>query len=132
MTSFNLLADSVSIIKNGQNSFMREVRVPFSNLILNFLNVLKEEGYIGDVQVQELRKGVQFIFVKLKYYRGRSLIVSINVISKPSRRIYWTVDKFKEFYNGLGMFVISTSRGVLPVYKASKINVGGEVLCSIF
>ncbi|MBQ4874896.1 MAG: 30S ribosomal protein S8 [Rickettsiaceae bacterium H1] len=132
MTSFNLFSNAVSIIKNGQKSLLREVSFPFSNLVFNFLNVLKEEGYIETVETKEIRKGVKVIFVRLKYYKGRVVIADIRVISKPSKRVYWSVNQFKEFYNGLGMFVISTSAGIFPAYKASKMNIGGEVLCALF
>ena len=132
MTSVNLFADSVSIVRNGQSAFMRSVNVPFSNLILNFFNVLKDEGYVGDVTIKEVRRNIRIIAIQLKYYKSKVVISDMRIISKPSRRVFWSVDKFKDFYSGLGMFVLSTPNGVLPVYKAQKLNVGGEVLCAVF
>ncbi len=132
MTSFNFFADSVSMIRNAQNSFLREVSVPFSKLIFNFLCVLKNEGYIHDVAVKSLRTGVKVIVVALKYYKNNIVIRDIRVISKPSRRVYWTVKNFAEFYNGLGLFIMSTSSGVMPSYKARAGGIGGEVLCAVF
>ncbi len=132
MTSFNLLSDTISIIKNGQSSYMSKVSIPFSKFIYNFLLVLQDEGYIKDVQVQEVTNVIKRIVVTLKYYRGKSVISDFKVVSKPSKRIYWSVQDFKSFYGGLGLFVISTSRGVLPINQAREQNVGGEVLCGIF
>ncbi len=132
MSSVNLLCNTVSIIKNGQLSLMREVVVPYSVLVVNFLQVLKDEGYILDVTVKEKRENIKVVCVGLKYYRGKRVIGDIKVVSKPSRKVYWRVRDFKNLYNGLGTFILSTSKGILPSYKAHKMNLGGEVLCSVF
>lgn len=132
MTSFNLFANSVSIINNGQVSYIREVILPFSNLIMGFISILKDEGYIESFFTKEKNNKQLVICVELKYYDNVGVISDMLVISKPSRRVYWSVKKFKKFYNGLGMFILSTSSGVLPMYKAVKMNLGGEVLCGVF
>ena len=132
MTSFNFVSNTISAMKNGHLSGRTKVFVPFSKFIYKFLLVLKDEGYISEVSLEETDSAIKRIIISLKYYRNKGVISDIKVVSKPSRRVYWSVKEFKSFYGGLGLFIISTSRGILSINEARKQNIGGEVLCGIF
>ena len=98
------------------------------------LEVLKDEGYIASFSKQEIRKNISILNVKLKYYQNSGVIKSIARVSKPGRRVYYSIKDLKEnkFCNGLGIVVLSTPKGVLSDKNAIHHNIGGEVLCTVF
>jgi small subunit ribosomal protein S8 len=125
------LADMLTTIRNGQQAGLASVRTPASKLRIGVLEVLKSEGYIREFAEEE-HDGRKKIKIELKYFEGQPAIKVINKISTPGRRRYSKIGKLPKFYNGLGVSVLSTSKGVMTDRDAKVANVGGEVLCSIF
>jgi len=125
------LGDTLTRIRNGQVSNKKSVKVYFSSLNIRVLGVLKKEGYIRYFEEKELRKGIKFIIVELKYFNSKPVIYKIKRVSKPGLRIYSKVNKLNLICNGLGISILSTPKGVMSDYDARKNNVGGEVLCNV-
>ena len=93
---------------------------------------MKEEGYISNFADTEKSKGIKEIEIELKYAEGKPVIKKIERISKPGRRVYSNISELPKVFNGLGLSILSTSKGVMPDYKARLENVGGEILCNVF
>ncbi len=126
------LGDLLTRIRNGQRAGKTKIAAPFSKLRSNVLEVLKREGYIRDWRVVSDEAGFDLIEVELKYHEGLPVIRDIARISKPGRRVYSKIKELPRFYNGLGIAILSTPRGVLADHEARAANVGGEVLCRVF
>lgn len=125
------IADLLTRIRNANRVGRRYVFVPKSKIGVGILNVLKDEGYIDGYDEIEA-KPVNQIRVQLRYaLSGQSVIHEIQRVSKPGRRVYSSVEKLPKVLDGLGICVISTSRGVMSDRRARESNVGGEVLCQI-
>ena len=92
----------------------------------------KREGYIRDYSTEEIRTGIGLVKIELKYAEGRPVIRKIDRVSKPGRRVYSKVSDLPRVYNGLGISILSTPRGVMSDSEARAANVGGEVLCQVF
>ncbi|NBO17647.1 MAG: 30S ribosomal protein S8 [Proteobacteria bacterium] len=125
------LADMLSLIRNGQQARLAQVRCQASKLLGNVLEVLKKEGFIRDYRKVEHGAKAEYE-IDLKYYEGDHVIKEIVCISKPGRRVYCEISKLPKYYNGLGIAILSTSKGVMSDFDARQANVGGEVLCSVF
>lgn len=125
------LADMLSQIRNGQQARLSSVRVHASKLLGNVLEVLKKEGFIRDYRKVEADARAEYE-IELKYHEGERVIKEIVCISKPGRRVYCEISKLPKYYNGLGIAILSTSKGVMSDFDARQANVGGEVLCSVF
>ena len=119
-------------IRNGQMAGLDSISMPASRLRTNVLDVLQREGYIRGYFEEELRVGVRELRVELKYDNGKPVIREINRVSRPGRRIYAKIADLPKVYNGLGISILSTPRGVLSDSEARTANVGGEVLCKVF
>ena len=134
MSHSDPLADMLTRIRNGQSARLTEVVAPFSNLHVAVLEVLKEEGFIASFTEEELRNNIYVLNIKLKYFQNSAVIKLISRISKPGKRVYYSIDKLKEnkFRNGLGVVILSTPKGVISDKNAIHHNVGGEVLCKVF
>jgi small subunit ribosomal protein S8 len=128
----DLLADLLTRIRNGQNAKLAYVHAPLSKLGTAVLEVLKKEGYIRDYSHEEIRKNISMSKIELKYSHGIAVIKKIDKVSKPGRRVYSSIDQLSKFYNGLGLYILSTSRGVMSDHEARIANIGGEVLCRVF
>ncbi len=126
------LGDMLARIRNGQMAQKSVIDVLYSKLHVNVCEVLKAEGFIRDYKVVDLDNNKKTLRVELKYNDGEGAIREIGRVSKPGRRTYTNVKDMPHFYNGLGILVVSTPKGVLPDYKARAENVGGEVLCQVF
>jgi small subunit ribosomal protein S8 len=126
------LGDMLTRIRNGQRARMNAVDSPASRLRVNVLEVLKREGYIRGFAQEEVRPGVESLKIELKYHEGEPVIRSIDRVSKPGRRVYSKIADLPRVYNGLGISILSTPRGVLSDNEARAQNVGGEVLCRVF
>ncbi len=125
------LADMLTQIRNAQSARLSKVRIQASKFLGSVLEVLVNEGYIdGYSRVEE--EGKAFFDITLRYSEGERVIREINCISKPGRRVYCEISKLPKYYNGLGIAILSTSKGVMSDFDARKANVGGEVLCSVF
>lgn len=132
MTMTDPLGDMLTRIRNGQRAGKTTITVPASRLRTNVLDVLQREGYIRGYSWAELRPGISELTVELKYAEGEPVIREISRISKPGRRVYSSIRKLQPVYNGLGIAILSTPRGVMSDAEARAANVGGEVLCRVF
>ena len=132
MSMTDPLGDMLTRIRNGQRARKNNISSPASKLRSNVLDVLKREGYIRDYLQRELRPGVSEIDIQLKYHEGEPVIREISRVSKPGRRVYSKIKDLQRVYNGLGIAILSTPRGVLSDTEARNQNVGGEILCQVF
>ena len=132
MSMSDPLGDMLTRIRNGQRAGKAVVSSPASRLRANVLEVLKREGYIRDYSSAEVRTGVSELKIELKYHEGTPVISEIQRVSTPGRRVYSGIKDLKRVYNGLGISILSTPRGVLSDNEARDANVGGEVLCQVF
>ena len=126
------LGDMLTRIRNGQRIGKSVVKAPASKLRSNVLEVLKREGYIRDFRIAEERTGVSEIQIELKYADGNPVIQEIARVSRPGRRVYSKIKELPRYYNGLGIAILSTPRGVMSDQEARAANVGGEILCRVF
>jgi small subunit ribosomal protein S8 len=126
------IADMLTRIRNGQTARLAYVSSPASKLRINVLEVLKKEGYIRAYSQEEVRKGISQIKIELKYHNGQPVIKKVEKVSKPGRRIYSPISDLNKIYNGLGISILSTSKGVMSDHEARLSNVGGEVICKVF
>jgi len=126
------LGDILTRIRNAQMRKKGKVTTPGSRIRANVLDVLKDEGYIRGYSTTDLGNGRTEFDVELKYYEGQPVIREIERVSKPGRRVYAAVDGMPRVGNGLGITIVSTSKGVMADHAAREANVGGEVLCKVF
>lgn len=126
------LGDLLTRIRNAQHRRLSKVNSPASNLRANVLEVLRKEGYIRGFSTTEIEPGISGIEIELKYHEGEPVIREIRRVSKPGRRVYSKIKDLHRPYNGLGIAVLSTPRGVMSDNEARAANVGGEVLCQLF
>ncbi len=126
------LGDMLTRIRNGLMAGKDDVRMPYSKMRLSVLNILQQEGYIRAFNSIDIREGIKEIIVELKYYEGKPVIREISRVSKPGRRVYSGIKGLGRVYNGLGVSILSTSKGVMADYEARQQNLGGEVLCQVF
>ena len=124
------IADLLTRIRNGQAANKVEVSMPSSRLKSAVANVLKDEGYITDFSTAD-EDGKPVLTVTLKYYEGRPVIEMIQRSSRPGLRLYKGKDDLPSIQNGLGVAIISTSRGVMSDRQARAAGEGGEVLCVV-
>jgi len=130
MSMSDPIADMLTRIRNAQASEKVSVAIPSSKLKLAIAAVLKDEGYIDDFRVSaEGPKST--LEIGLRYYSGRPVIEKIERVSRPGLRIYKASRDIPEVMNGLGIAIVSTSRGVMTDRKARATGVGGEVLCIV-
>ena len=126
------IGDMLARIRNAQERGKSKVTSPASRLRERVLDVLQHEGFIrGYVTVQK-EQGKSEIEIELKYFDGAPVIHEIHRVSKPSRRVYASVDTIPTVYNGLGISILSTPKGVMSDADARAQNVGGEVICTVF
>ena len=126
------LGDMLTRIRNGQTANKSVVDAPASRFRANVLDVLKREGYIRNFSQVEKRPGINEFKIELKYYDGKPVISEIKRVSTPGRRVYSGIDDLPKTYNGLGISILSTPRGVMSDNEARAAHVGGEVLCQVF
>ena len=126
------IGDMLTRIRNGQMRSLNKIEIPFSKFRFKILEVLKKEGYIIDFYLEENKDKMKSILVVLKYYEGQPVIREIKRISKPGRRVYSRADSIPRVHSGLGLAIVSTSKGVMSDSDAIKNNLGGEVICRVF
>jgi small subunit ribosomal protein S8 len=132
MTMSDPLGDMLTRIRNAQRAKAGTVRSPASKARVSVLDVLQREGYIRGFSRIDVRPGVAELTIELKYLDGEPVIKEIDRVSKPGRRIYSKIADLPRVYNGLGIAILSTPRGVMSDGEARAANVGGEVLCRVF
>ena len=130
MSMSDPIADMLTRIRNAQLSEKPSVAMPASKLKAAIAQVLKDEGYVEDFVVHQ-SNGKPVLDISLKYYAGRPVIEKIERVSRPGLRIYKASDKLPNVMNGLGVAIVSTSKGVMTERKARASGVGGEVLCIV-
>jgi small subunit ribosomal protein S8 len=130
MSMSDPLADLITRIRNGQAAGKVEVSVPASRLKHAVCQVLREEGYINGYRV-EADGAKSTIRIELKYYNGAPVIDRIQRMSKPGRRYYRGSKDLPKVMGGLGVAIVSTSKGVMSDRKARSLGEGGEVLCVV-
>lgn len=132
MSMTDSIADMLTRIRNGQKSKLMSVTLPCSKIKCAILRVLEGEGYIKGYGVFQ-DKNISQVEIYLKYsIKGNPAIGKIDRVSKPGKRVYSSIGKLKGYYNNMGIYVLSTSRGVLSDREAQEQKVGGEIICKVF
>ena len=132
MSTHDPISDLISRIRNAQMRSKSKVSSPGSRMRQSVLEVLKAEGYIRGYATVEHPSGRNELEIELKYFDGEPVIREIARVSKPGRRIYSRIADLPRIYNGLGIAILSTPRGVMSDNEARAAKVGGEVLCRVF
>ena len=132
MTMSDPLGDMLTRIRNGQHANKRTILCPNSGLRKSVCGVLKSQGFIEDFEIVDVGNNKQDIVVTLRYAEGQGVIREMKRVSTPGRRVYRGANDLPRFYNGLGILVVSTPKGVMSDHEARAANVGGEVLCQVF
>lgn len=126
------IADLIARIRNANLVYKEEIDVPYSNMKRAIVQILKEEGYIKDFEVID-KDNKKTIKIYMKYGRNKErAILGIERVSKPGRRVYVGKDEIPKVLNGIGMVILSTSKGIVTDRVAKKIGEGGEVLLLIW
>jgi small subunit ribosomal protein S8 len=125
------IADMFTRIRNAQARARKDVSIPASKSKSAIAKVLKDEGYITDYQTVDGDTHPELV-IELKYYEGRPVIEYIQRTSKPSLRVYRGKDRLPKVVGGLGIAIVSTSRGLMTDREARAQGIGGEVLCSVY
>ena len=126
------VGDLLTRIRNAQNARLAFVHCPASKLRRAVLDVLKREGYIHDFREVPTDNGHTNFQIEPRYVDGNGAIKKMSRVSKPGRRVYSQVTAIPRVFNGLGISILSTPRGVMSDREAREANVGGEVLCQVF
>jgi small subunit ribosomal protein S8 len=127
------VADMLTRIRNANKALHDRVEMPSSKLKAEIARILKEEGYIRDFHVSKAETGHTTLVIELKYGRGRERVLSgLRRVSKPGRRIYAGKSRRQRVLGGMGIAIMSTSRGVVTSRTAEAEGIGGEVLCYVW
>ena len=126
------IGDMITRIRNAQLRSLNNVTIPCSKFRERILSVLKKEGYIIDYKLHADKFNRMNILVDLKYNDGMPVIKEINRISKPGRRVYAKADTIPKIQNGLGIAIVSTSKGIMSDNDARTQKIGGEIICKVF
>lgn len=130
MSMTDPIADMLTRIRNAQQANKVDVKMPSSKVKISIAEVLKDEGYITAYNVTE-EAGKAQLSVTLKYFEGKPVIETINRVSRPGLRVYRSASQLPKVIGGLGVAIVSTSKGVMADRKARALGQGGEVLCSV-
>ena len=131
--SFNdPIGDMLARIKNAQVRTHKNVSLPSSNFKIKIAEVLKDEGYIIDYNINNLENNKNQLTITLKYNYGNPVINSIERVSRPGRRIFSSAESLPKINNGLGIAIVSTPKGVMTDIEARKQKIGGEIICKVF
>ena len=130
MSMQDTLADMFTRIRNAQMAEKSTVTMPSSKMKVTVAKVLQQEGYIAGFVVEGQVK--PSLAIELKYFNGKPVIESINRVSRPGLRRYSSTNNLPKVNNGLGIAVVSTSKGVMTDREARRLGVGGEVICTVF
>ncbi|HUN55957.1 MAG TPA: 30S ribosomal protein S8 [Smithella sp.] len=127
------IADMLTRIRNANKARFKTVNINMSRMNVNIAKVLKKTGYVSNYDNVKNEKGQQMLEIILKYPDAkRTVITNIKRISKPGRRVYVASDSIPKVLNGLGISILSTSKGVITDAEARELNVGGEILCNVW
>lgn len=131
MSMQDTLADMFTRIRNAQLAAKKSVVMPSSNMKVSVAKVLKEEGFISDYAV-DADNVKPSLSIELKYFEGKPVIEEIKRVSRPGLRLYKSKDELPKVRGGLGVSIVSTSKGVMTDKAAKAAGVGGEVICTVF
>ena len=127
------VADMLTRIRNANKALHDRAEMPSSKLKVEIARILKEEGYIRDFHVEEGEGTHPRLVVELKYGRGRDRVITdLKRVSRPGRRVYARKDRLPRVLGGMGISILSTSRGLMTSRKAAEEGVGGEVVCFVW
>lgn len=128
------IADMLTRIRNASRARHQKVAVPWSRVKENILKVFVQEGYVKEYKKVKAAEGAgEELIVQLKFDRdNRPIILGLKRVSRPSLKVYVGAQQFTPIRNGLGINILSTSKGILVDREAQRANVGGEVLCSVW
>ena len=126
------IGDMITRIRNAQLRALNNVTIPSSKFRVRVLDVLKREGYISNYKPLSDQKNKESLLVDLKYNNGLPVIKEIKRVSRPGRRIYAKADSIARIQNGLGLAIVSTSKGIMSDTDARTKNIGGEIICRVF
>ena len=132
MTFIDPVGDMITRIRNAQMRLLNNVKIPNSKFRARILDVLKKEGYISDYKYLADTEKKGSLSVDLKYNQGLPVIKEIKRVSKPGRRIYAKASSIPKIQNGLGLAIVSTSKGIMSDNEARNQNIGGEIICRVF
>ena len=132
MSFVDPIGDMITRIRNAQMRLLSSVKIPSSKFRVKILDVLKKEGYISDYKVLSDLNNKGSLSVDLKYNNGSPVIKEIKRVSKPGRRIYVRANSIPKIQNGLGLAIVSTSKGIMTDDEARSQKVGGEIICRVF
>lgn len=125
------ISDMLTRIRNAQSVSKKEVAMPTSKVKLAIAKVLLDEGYISNFKEESVDEHKTMLVIELKYYDGTPVIEKMSRVSRPSLRVYKSADELPIVNNGLGIAIVSTSKGVMTASSALKAREGGEVLCYV-
>ena len=127
----DFVADFLTVVRNASRAHKEKVTVPASNMTTRIAEILKEEGFVESLK--SFSEGSKrFIRIHLKYVRKKPAIQGLKRISKPGRRVYVGNEEVPRVQGGLGVAIVSTSKGLLTDHQARKTKVGGELLCAVW
>ena len=133
MSFVDPIGDMITRIRNAQLRALNNVSIPSSKFRARILDVLKKDGYISNYKLlSDSKNKKESLLVDLKYNNGLPVIKEIKRISKPGRRIYARAESIPRIQNGLGLAIVSTSKGIMTDNDARTQNVGGEIICKVF
>tara|TARA_Y100000768_G_scaffold287454_1_gene221720 strand:- start:41 stop:439 length:399 start_codon:yes stop_codon:yes gene_type:complete len=132
MTIVDPIGDMFTRIRNGQMRLLNTINVPASKFRSQILEILKNEGFINNFRLEKKEDKKNILIIDLKYFEGSPVIKEIKRISKPGRRVYSRAVSIPKVQNGLGVAILSTSKGVMSDNDARKNNLGGEIICRVF
>ena len=126
------ISDMITRIRNAQLRLLKTVSIPNSKFREKILGVLKEEGFISEYKFFSEKNNKGSLVVNLKYTNGIPVIKEIMRVSKPGRRVYSKADSIPKVQSGLGIAIVSTSKGIMSGNNAKLKNIGGEIICKVF
>ena len=132
MSMTDPIADMLTRIRNGSKARFEKVDIPSSKMKREIVKILKEEGFVKNFKAAADEQKHEVIRVFLKYDNNRNEVIHLRRVSKPGRRVYVGNDRIPSVMSGLGLTILSTSKGILTDKAAQKANVGGEVLCYVW
>jgi len=131
MTMNDPIADMLTRIRNAHKIRAKRVLMPSSKIKINIAKVLLKEGYIKGFEEEQIKNGRKDLFIDLKYYEGSPVIEKINRVSRPGLRVYKTRTELPKVMGGLGIAIVSTSKGIMSDREAREQGQGGEILCFV-
>lgn len=132
MATHDTIGDFITTIRNASNARKENCEARYSKMHLGIADILKEEGYITDYREATRNTGGKSIVITLKYVHGEPAIAGLERFSKPGRRLYTGYGDIPRVLGGLGISILTTSKGIMKDREARRQKVGGEVLCKVW